>query len=86
MVIDKIFQKSRFNHVSREVLKYSLTVGLSGFLIYLVTLSGSDETEKKLDKIIQNQESSLVTIDSLSNEELDKVELDSIDVQNDSIQ
>jgi hypothetical protein len=51
LVIKNKVQQSRIKSYFSEIFKFVLTVGLSGFIIYLVTLSQKD------DNVIENQES-----------------------------
>ena len=58
LIIRDTFEKSVFLKSSFEVSKYILTIGLSGFLIYLFTLLDFDKPKEKIpqiEELIKNQ-------------------------------
>jgi len=53
LIIDNKWTPTRFSSYCKDILKFVLTVGLSGFIIYLVTLLNQSETntEKELKEV-----------------------------------
>jgi len=88
LVIDNKWIPTRFSVFTKEVLKYVLTVGLSGFIIYLVTLLNqpmNEKTEKQLEKVNKNLEKVSTQLDKISESNSDiriiTITMDSINIQ-----
>lgn len=79
LVVDKKWQPIKFSEFSKDVLKWILTVGLSGVIIYFVTLftqPKTTETEIQLKEVNKN-------LDNISNS---STELNTISIAIDSIE
>ena len=86
LVVDKKWQPTKFSEFSKDVLKWILTVGLSGVIIYFVTLFSqpkTTETEIQLKEINENLESVTTKLDNISNS---SSELNTISISLDSIE
>lgn len=70
LVVDKKWQPIKFSEFSKDILKWILTVGLSGVIIYFVTLftqPKTTETEIQLKEVNENLESISKKLDNISN-------------------
>jgi hypothetical protein len=86
LVVDKKWQPTKFSEFSKDVLKWILTVGLSGVIIYFVTLftqPKTTETEIQLKEVNVNLESVSKELDEISNS---SSELNTISISLDSIE
>ena len=50
LIIDSKWMPTRVSNYSKDVLKFVLTVGLSGFIIYLVTIFSTRQKENKIEQ------------------------------------
>ena len=81
MVVNKQARKSKFRKYYSEILKYTLTVGLSGFLIFLITLYKDNSLKDEIKTSIQIQEKNSTLLDSINNN-LKKLNKDSTSIKN----
>lgn len=66
MVVKSVFEKSRFLSNLSEMVKFSLQVGLSGFIIYLFTIMNASQGEVKTETLLNKQAEVLNKLDSSS--------------------
>jgi hypothetical protein len=85
LVIENKFMPTKFYEFCREIFKWVLTVGLSGVIVYFVTIMTqpkTTETENHLKNINQSLKTISHQLDSVSK---DKVNIDEISTTIDSI-
>jgi hypothetical protein len=68
LVVNKIWQPTKFGEFSKSVLKFVLTVGLSGFVFFFVSVlndSGENELKQSLNNIDSNSVIIIHQLDSI---------------------
>jgi len=64
LTIDKTWRPIKFIDYIKDVVKFAFTVGLSGFIIYLLTIYSSQKNENKIKEQINNEQKKIIYIET----------------------